>query len=104
MILKCLGWILLYCLKSTLNSRSHSAQGLKDRVKPIPPREEREEVVAPGFSQVAPCLNGCIGASAVRWKDKGSVVKAGSDSWTTSFCLGGSGHEDREIQYPGSPQ
>ena len=101
-MLKCLAWLLLYCLKLTLDSRSDSAQGFKERVKTIPLREEEEEeVVASGFSSFFPCLNGCIGPSPMGRKDKGSGSPAGSDPWATSFCLGGKGHEEREMGYPG---
>lgn len=80
MIIKCLGWLFLYYLKSTLYSRSDSAQGFKERVKTIPPRGERAEgVVASGFSPFAPCINGCIGASTIRGKDKDSSATAESD-------------------------
>ena len=103
-MLKCLAWLLLYCLKLTLDSRSDPTQVFKEKVKTMPLREDKEEeVVAPGFSSLAPCLNGCIGPSPLGGKEKGSGAPAGSDPWATSFCLGGKGHEDREMGYPGKP-
>jgi len=99
---KCLVWLLLYCLKLTLDSHSDSAQGFKERVKASPSREEKEEeVVRPGFSSFSPCLNGCIGASSKGGKDEGSGAPVGCDPWTTSFCLVGKGNEDREMGYTG---
>ena len=101
---KCLAWLLLYCLKLTLDSHSDSAQGFKERVKVTPLREEKEEeVIRPGFSSFSPCFNGCIGPSPKGGKDKGSGAPAGFDPWATSFCLGGKGHEDREMGYTGKP-
>ena len=102
MIFRCLGWILLYCLKLTLDSRSHSTKGFKKMVKTIPPREKKEQEVVARVSPIAPCLNGCIGASPMEGKGKGSAVTAGSDSWATSFCLRGKGHEDRQVRYSGT--
>ncbi len=99
---KCLAWLLLYCLKLTLDSHSVSAQGFKERVKSTSLREEKEEeVVRPGFSSFSPCLNGCIGASPKGGKDKDSGAPAGFDPWATSFCLRSKGHEDREMGYTG---
>ena len=79
-MLEYLGWFFLYCLKLTLDSRSDSAQGFKERVKKTPPREEKgQEVVASEFSPFAPCINGCIGASPMGGKDKDLTATAGSD-------------------------
>jgi hypothetical protein len=101
---KCFAWLLLYCLKLTLDSHSDSAQGFKERVKASPLREEKEEgFVGPGFSSFSPCFNGCVGPQPMGGKDKGSGAPAGFDPCVTSFCLGGKGHEDREMGYPGKP-
>ncbi len=101
---KCLAWLLLYCLKLTHGSRSASTQVFRERVKTIPLREEKgEEVVAKGFSPVSPCINGCIGPSLTGGKEKGSCPSAGFDPWATSICLGGKGHDEREMGYPGKP-
>ncbi len=102
---KCLAWLLLYCLKLTLDSRSDSTQVFKDRVKTIPLREDKgEELVAPGFSSFSPCLNGCIGPSPLGGKEKGSGAPAGSDPRAASLCLGCKGHDDLEMGYTGKPQ
>ena len=101
MVFRVLVRILLYCLKLTLDSQSHSAQGVKEKAQRLPGREEREEVVmCPGFSRVAPCLNGCIGTSPMGQETSGYAVIAGFDSDRASFYPGGKGHEDCEMGYP----
>jgi hypothetical protein len=103
MIFRCFAWILLCCLKFSLESHSHSAQGCKEGSKNILPREEmREEIVAPGYSPVAPCLNGRIGAGPMGGKGKGSAVTARSDSWAAALCVRRRGHPDSHASYSDS--
>lgn len=79
-MLKLLGWLFLYYLKSTVDSRSDSAQGIKERVNMIPPKVEKgEDVRDSGFSPFVPCINCCIGASPIEEKDNDSTATAGSD-------------------------
>jgi hypothetical protein len=100
MIFRVLVRILLYCLKLTLDSHSHSAQGLKEKAQRLPAREEGEEaVMCPGFSRIAPCLNGCIGTSPMGEETTAYAVTAGFDSDRASCYPGGKGHEDCEIRY-----
>ncbi len=64
MIFRCLGWI----YKLTVDRRSPAAQTSKVRVRGIPPMGEKEaKVVGPGYSQAAPCINGCIGGPPMRY-------------------------------------
>jgi len=101
MIFRMLVRILLYCLKLTLDSHAHSAQGIKEEAQRLPAREGREEaVMSPGFSRVAPCLNGCIGTSPMGEETRGYAVTAGFDPDRASFYSGGKGHEDCEMGYP----
>ncbi len=100
MIFRALVRILLYCLKLTPDSHSHSAQGVKGKAGTVPPREEREGIVMrPGFSRVAPCFNGCIGISPMGEKTRGYAVTARFDSDRASFYLRGKGREDGEMAH-----
>ena len=99
MVFRLLVRILLYCLKLTPDSHSHSAQGDKERAETVPPREE-EAVMGPGFSRVAPCLNGCIGISPMGEKTRSYALIAEFDSDRGSFYLRGKGREDGEMGYP----
>jgi hypothetical protein len=100
MIFKCLAWVLLCCLKFSLESRSHQTQGCEEGSTIILPREEKgEEIVAAGYSPVTPCLGGCIGAWPMGGKGKGSVVIDRSDFWAGQFCMRRRGHQDSHVSY-----
>ncbi len=103
MIFKCLVWVLLYCLKFSLESRSHPAEGCKEGSKTILPREEKgEEIVAPGYSPGTPCLGGCIGAWPMGGEGKVSAVTARSNSWAAPFCMRRRDHQDSHVSYSDS--
>jgi hypothetical protein len=58
MIFKYRGWI----NKLTVDYRPPSAKAPGVRVRRIPPRGKKEGTLrATEFSQIAPCINGCIG-------------------------------------------
>lgn len=101
MIFRVLVRILLYCLELALDPHSDSAKGVEGRGQRFPARGERAEAVkSPGFSRVAPCLNGCIGTFRMGDEARGNAVTAGCDSDRASFYPGGKGHEDCEMGYP----
>jgi len=103
-MLKCLGWFFLNYPRLPLASPADSVQGFKERVKMIPPTEEKgEEVLASEFSPFVPCLNGCIGASPVGAKGMDASTAAGSDLWATTFCPESMGHDDRKMKHPDGP-
>jgi hypothetical protein len=100
MIFRWFAWVLLCCLKFSLESRSHPTQGCKGGSEIILPREGKgEEIVAAVYSPVTPCLGGCAGAWSKGWKGKGSMVTGRSDSWAGQFCMKKTGHQDSQVSY-----
>ncbi len=79
-MLKCLGRLFLHYLQLALDPRPDTARGCKDSVKTNPLTEGRgEEILASEFSFAAPCVNGCIAASPMGARGKGSTATAGYD-------------------------